>query len=121
MLKFLIESIFNIQGERKYLASTRKDFDPYYLFPFFLLLLLLLPAFRVNTSTSLVETTGLTPAPATTGSLFCFLISGERAARSFRSVSSLDVSIAASDEDDFPPAAPMPSSPSTNLSASNCD
>jgi hypothetical protein len=54
-----------------------------------------------------------------TGSDFLFLISGVRSARSFRSVSNLDASIAPSDLPDFPPAAPMPSNPSTNVSGSN--
>ena len=54
-----------------------------------------------------------------TGSTFLFLISGVRSARSFRRVSNLDASMAPSDLPDFPPAAPIPSNPSTNVSGSN--
>jgi len=54
-----------------------------------------------------------------TGSSFLFLISGVRSARSFRRVSNLDASMAPTDLPDFPPAAPIPSNPSTNVSGSN--
>jgi len=53
-----------------------------------------------------------------TGSDF-LVATGVTLARSFRRVSNLEASIAPSDLPDFPPAAPIPSNPSTNVSGSN--
>lgn len=92
-----------------------------YRFPFFLRARLLFPAALPDGAPRCCNSSSEDLGPAATGSFTFFFISGARAALSLRKVSSREANMAPSEADDLslPPAAPIPSRPSTNFSASN--